>query len=120
MVHAIAQPGDYVICLGAGNITQWAGGAAGRSSQRLAGRQRRRGERRDDGRSTPRRLRRLPPLRGRGCSATRRWAPSTWFRVGGPAEALVRAGGRRRSRARSCAALPLDVPVRGDRRRPRT
>jgi UDP-N-acetylmuramate--alanine ligase len=24
MVHAIAKPGDYVICLGAGNITQWA------------------------------------------------------------------------------------------------
>ncbi|MGI4954322.1 MAG: UDP-N-acetylmuramate--L-alanine ligase [Janthinobacterium lividum] len=25
MVHAIAKPGDFVICLGAGNITQWAG-----------------------------------------------------------------------------------------------
>jgi len=24
MVHAIARHGDYVICLGAGNITQWA------------------------------------------------------------------------------------------------
>jgi UDP-N-acetylmuramate--alanine ligase len=24
MVHGIARPGDYVICLGAGNITQWA------------------------------------------------------------------------------------------------
>jgi UDP-N-acetylmuramate--alanine ligase len=24
MVHAIARQGDYVICLGAGNITQWA------------------------------------------------------------------------------------------------
>ncbi len=24
MVHAIAKPGDYVICLGAGNITHWA------------------------------------------------------------------------------------------------
>ncbi|MCQ8241247.1 UDP-N-acetylmuramate--L-alanine ligase [Rhizosaccharibacter radicis] len=24
MVHAIARPGDFVICLGAGNITQWA------------------------------------------------------------------------------------------------
>ncbi len=24
MVHAIAKPGDYVICLGAGSITQWA------------------------------------------------------------------------------------------------
>ena len=24
MVHAIAKPGDFVVCLGAGNITQWA------------------------------------------------------------------------------------------------
>jgi UDP-N-acetylmuramate--alanine ligase len=24
MVHAIAKPGDYVVCLGAGNITAWA------------------------------------------------------------------------------------------------
>ena len=24
MVHAIARPGDFVICLGAGNITAWA------------------------------------------------------------------------------------------------
>jgi UDP-N-acetylmuramate--alanine ligase len=24
MVHAIARPGDFVVCLGAGNITQWA------------------------------------------------------------------------------------------------
>ena len=25
MVHSIARPGDFVVCLGAGNITQWAG-----------------------------------------------------------------------------------------------
>ena len=24
MIHAIAKPGDFVVCLGAGNITQWA------------------------------------------------------------------------------------------------
>jgi UDP-N-acetylmuramate--alanine ligase len=24
MVHAIAKPGDFVVCLGAGSITQWA------------------------------------------------------------------------------------------------
>jgi UDP-N-acetylmuramate--alanine ligase len=24
LVRALAQPGDYVICLGAGSITQWA------------------------------------------------------------------------------------------------
>jgi UDP-N-acetylmuramate--alanine ligase len=26
MVHAIAKPGDFVVCLGAGSITQWAAG----------------------------------------------------------------------------------------------
>ena len=29
MVHAIARPGDFVICLGAGNITQWAASLPG-------------------------------------------------------------------------------------------
>jgi UDP-N-acetylmuramate--alanine ligase len=24
VVHGIAGPGDFVVCLGAGNITQWA------------------------------------------------------------------------------------------------
>jgi UDP-N-acetylmuramate--alanine ligase len=24
MIHAIAKPGDFVVCLGAGNITHWA------------------------------------------------------------------------------------------------
>ncbi|HVZ52853.1 MAG TPA: UDP-N-acetylmuramate--L-alanine ligase, partial [Pseudolabrys sp.] len=24
MIKALAQPGDYVVCLGAGSITQWA------------------------------------------------------------------------------------------------
>jgi UDP-N-acetylmuramate--alanine ligase len=24
MIHAIARPGDYVVCLGAGTITGWA------------------------------------------------------------------------------------------------
>jgi UDP-N-acetylmuramate--alanine ligase len=24
MVHAIAKPGDFVVCLGAGTITNWA------------------------------------------------------------------------------------------------
>jgi UDP-N-acetylmuramate--alanine ligase len=24
LVHGLAKPGDYVVCLGAGNITQWA------------------------------------------------------------------------------------------------
>ena len=29
MVHAIARPGDFVICLGAGNITAWAAALPG-------------------------------------------------------------------------------------------
>ena len=29
MVHAIARPGDFVVCLGAGNITQWAAALPG-------------------------------------------------------------------------------------------
>jgi UDP-N-acetylmuramate--alanine ligase len=29
MVHAIAKPGDFVVCLGAGNITQWAAALPG-------------------------------------------------------------------------------------------
>jgi len=29
MVHAIARPGDFVVCLGAGNITQWAASLPG-------------------------------------------------------------------------------------------
>jgi UDP-N-acetylmuramate--alanine ligase len=33
MVHAIAQPGDFVICLGAGNITQWAAALPGQLAE---------------------------------------------------------------------------------------
>jgi UDP-N-acetylmuramate--alanine ligase len=29
MVHAIARPGDYVVCLGAGSITNWANALPG-------------------------------------------------------------------------------------------
>ena len=31
MVHAIARPGDYVVCLGAGSITHWAAALPGDS-----------------------------------------------------------------------------------------
>jgi UDP-N-acetylmuramate--alanine ligase len=33
MVHAIAKPGDYVVCLGAGNITAWAHALPGQLSE---------------------------------------------------------------------------------------
>ena len=52
---------------------------------------------------------RLPPLRGR-MQADAPLAPATWFRVGGPAEALVRPAGPA-DLAGFLAALPLDVPV---------
>lgn len=52
---------------------------------------------------------RLPPIRGR-VQANAPLAPFTWFRVGGPAEALVRPSGPA-DLAAFLAALPHDVPV---------
>ena len=37
MVHAIARAGDFVVCLGAGNITQWAGALPGQIAALQAG-----------------------------------------------------------------------------------
>ena len=51
----------------------------------------------------------LPPLRGR-VQANASLAPFTWFRVGGPAEALVRPADAG-DLAAFLRALPLDVPV---------
>ena len=51
----------------------------------------------------------LPPLRGR-VQANAPLAPFTWFRVGGPAEVLVRPADAD-DLAHFCAALPLDLPV---------
>ncbi len=52
----------------------------------------------------------LPPMRGRW-QANAPLAPFTWFRVGGPAELLVRPAGFA-DLARVLRALPLEVPVR--------
>ena len=52
---------------------------------------------------------RLPPLHGR-VQANALLAPFTWFRVGGPAEALVRPSSPT-DLAAFLVALPLDVPV---------
>src|ERR1700755_1708766 len=52
----------------------------------------------------------LPPLRGR-IQVNAPLAPFTWFRVGGPAEALVRPADAA-DLAQFLHALPLDVPVR--------
>ena len=43
MVHAIAKPGDFVICLGAGNITQWAAALPGQLAELQAGQRMRAG-----------------------------------------------------------------------------
>ena len=110
MVFAIAKPGDFVVCLGAGNITQWAAalpGEAGGSCKGAVSRVRGRPSPRHgtdgeaaphDGRIRPDFVDTLPPLRGR-VQANAPLAPFTWFRVGGPAEALVRPADAERPRA---------------------
>ncbi len=59
--------------------------------------------------SVPHLADRLPPLRGR-MQADAPLAPATWFRVGGPAEVLVRPASPA-DLAEFLAALPLDLPV---------
>src|ERR1700726_1855404 len=51
----------------------------------------------------------LPPLRGR-VQADAPLAPFSWFRVGGPADALVRPANEA-DLAQFLRALPLDIPV---------
>ena len=90
MVHAIAQPGDFVVCLGAGTITQWAHALPAELAALQAPRRARRAVPHDGrARTSPHLLDTLPPLRGR-VQADAPLAPLTWFRVGGPAEVLVR------------------------------
>ena len=96
MVHGIAKPGDYVVCLGAGNITQWAyalpgelEGARGRRVRPLA---------RCESGVAPIGHDLFPtssrpqgahgPICAAGCMANEPLAPLTWFRVGGPAQVL--------------------------------
>ena len=40
MIHAIARSGDFVLCLGAGNITQWAAALPGQLAALQAGNKR--------------------------------------------------------------------------------
>src|ERR1044071_3332198 len=54
-------------------------------------------------------LRRLPPVRGR-LTANAPIGPMTWFRVGGPAEALFRPAATEDLTA-FLAALPSEIPV---------
>ena len=79
-------PGDFVVCLGAGSITQWAAALPGD----LAALQTAAGSGRWDMMAASRTCRRMPPsLRGR-MQANAPLAPFTWFRAGGAAEMLVR------------------------------
>ena len=111
MVYAIARPGDFVVCLGAGNITQWAAALPGELAALQAAPQSR-GRRRMMAAATQHhrlRSRRCRQLRGR-VQADAPLAPFTWFRVGGPAEALVRPADAA-DLAQFLRALPHDVPV---------
>ncbi len=109
MVFAIAKPGDFVVCLGAGNITQLGGGAAGRTGGAAgAAHCGKCGMTMAAARITDL-ANSLPPLRGR-MQANAPLAPFTWFRVGGPAEVLVRPADAA-DLAQFLRALPLDIPV---------
>ena len=82
IVHGLAGRGDLVVCLGAGNITQWAYALPGESEG--AGRDRV-GDSSPD--ITPDLKAAMPELRGR-LLANQSLAELTWFRVGGPAQVL--------------------------------
>ena len=96
MVHAIAKPGDYVVCLGAGNITAWAhalpaqlaelqGSAPGARVRPL---RRAAGKRRMSARRRPWRTR-CPPSAA-ACRPARRSRPSPGSASAAPAEWLAR------------------------------
>ena len=78
LVKGLAKPGDYVVCLGAGSITQWAYALPGELKALVRARWTI---------SSGTLKSRLPQLRGR-LLANEPLAPLTWFRVGGPAQAL--------------------------------
>ena len=109
------QPGDFVVCLGAGSITQWAQRAARRARAAAP----------DAARSA----RMMAATRARAASdrpaaagaraahrRTRRSRRLTWFRVGGPAEVMFRPADVD-DLARFLAAKPDGRAGDGDRRR---
>ena len=118
----LAQPGDFVVCLGAGNITTWAYALPSELAERGA---------HDGGDAAEReRPHRAPaPAARPRCGATRRWRRFTWFRVGGPAEVLFRpadaddlarvparaarrrAGHRASASARTCSSATAASPA---------
>ena len=112
MVRELAQPGDMVVCLGAGSITNWANALPAELAE-LDGR-----SAAHDGAATAAMsdlARRLPPVRGR-LTANAPIGPMTWFRVGGPAEVLFRPADAD-DLADFLRALPRRYSGHGDRRR---
>ena len=107
IARAWPKPGDYVVCLGAGSITQWAYALPGELAKLGHGVSERR---------PPRPLGDRPRVRGR-LTPDAPLAPFTWFRVGGPAELLFQPAdaddlalscrrSTRRSRSPSSASAP--------------
>src|SRR6516162_2356809 len=85
IIKNLAKPDDYVVCLGAGSITQWAY-------------------------SLPAELKaRMPELRGR-LLANQPLGEFTWFRVGGPAQAFFMPDDEN-DLAYFLRNLPADIPV---------
>ena len=112
LVADLAQPGDMVVCLGAGSITGWANAlpgelarlaiaAAGRMSARLA--------------AAPGLIARLPAVRGR-LIANAPLGKQTWFGAGGLAEVLFRPADAA-DLAAFLRAVPAGGPGDGRRRR---
>ena len=88
VIDDIARPGDVVVCLGAGNITAWAHALPGDLAAIHKDQPQRGGARHDGSAPSIRRLvERLPRVRGR-YEPMADLGKLTWFRVGGPAEAL--------------------------------
>ena len=89
-IMAMAKPGDLVICLGAGTITQWANRLPSQFQARLEeqdGIKAKKGKRMID-QTTPISLEDLPPVRGQLRKRKVAFAKITWFQVGGPADII--------------------------------
>ena len=112
LVRGIAQPGDIVICLGAGTITQWAYALPGQLAELDD-----KAATADDSGSTAQAL--LKRVAGGARPARAQCATGadlTWFRAGGPAEVLFTPADEA-DLARFLAATPARYSGLCDRRR---
>ena len=108
MVYAIAKPGDFVVCLGAGNITQWA--AALPASWPSCRPRARAAAARHDGRSPaiPHLVDTLPAARAAACRPDAPLAPVHLVPRRRPGRSAGAPGRRARPRRASSRALPHD------------